>query len=247
MQVNILTFFTHLGTFMFDIQQMKLELGTENEVLLKNISLDDDLDCYLLINGKEKKVSTFALNTILDAIIGNISKKDTYKDFSRALETINHVFKMWEKDGEKIGWLNIFIGIRAKENLVFSTIWNPSWYLIKRDGEIIEVTDKNDTKKEFSFISSGDINDGEVIVIASSRLLDFLSKTDIRESVMGQKTEDILKNIENILKWENTEKNIALLALRNSFLGSYKSTTISGQYLEKVKYIWMKSLDNIVI
>jgi hypothetical protein len=232
---------------MFDIQQIKLELWTENEVLLKNISLDNDLDCYILINAKDKKSSTFTLNTLLDAIIGNISPKETYKDFSRALETVNHVFKMWEKDWEKMHTMSVFVAIRSKESLVFSTIWTPSGYLIKRDGDVIEITDKNDTKREFSFISSGEIADWEVVIISSSRLLDLLSKTDIRESVMGQKTEEILKHLESILQWENTEKNIALIALRNSFLWSYKSSSSTGRYLEKVKYIALKWLDNIVV
>jgi len=94
---------------MFDIHQLKLEFGKENEALVKNINLDDDLDCYILIDAREKKISTLALNTLLDAIIGNISAGDTYKDFSRALETVNHMFKTRERDGEQITGISIFI------------------------------------------------------------------------------------------------------------------------------------------
>lgn len=204
------------------------------------------MDCYILVDSREKKISTLALNTLLDAIIGNISKGDTYKDFSRALETVNHMFKTRERDGEKISGISIFIWIRNKDTLTFSTVGTPSGYLIKRDGEIIEITDKNDTKKEFSFISSGDINDGETVILSSSRLLDYLSKTDIRESVMGHKSETIGKHLETVLSGEDLEVNISFVILRNVFFGDIKSTTKVGKYTEIAKHITMKWLDNIV-
>ncbi len=231
---------------MFDIHQLKLEFWKENEALIKNINLDNDLDCYILVDSREKKISTLALNTLLDAIIGNISKGDTYKDFSRALETVNHMFKTRERDGEKINGISIFIWIRNRDTLTFSTVGTPSGYLIKRDGEIIEITDKNDTKKEFSFISSGDINDGETVILASSRLLDYLSKTDIRESVMGHKSETIGKHLETVLSGEELEVNISFVILRNVFFGDIKSTTKVGRYAEIAKHLTMKWLDNMV-
>lgn len=247
-QIAVSLHFTLLifSACMFDIHQLKLEFWKENEALIKNISLDNELDCYILVDAREKKISTLALNTLLDAVIGNISKSDTYKDFSRALETVNHMFKTRERDGEKIGGISIFIWIRNKETLTFSTVGTPSGYLIKRDGEIIEITDKNDTKKEFSFISSGDINDGETIILSSSRLLDYLSKTDIRESVMGHKSETIGKHLEQVLSGEELEDNMSFIILRNTFFGDVKSTTKMGKYGEIAKYAAMKGLDNIV-
>lgn len=231
---------------MFDIHQAKLEFWKENEALIKNINLDTDLDCYILVDSREKKISTLALNTLLDSVIGNISKHDTYRDFSRALETVNHMFRSRERDGEKITGINIFIWIRNKDNLTFSTVGSPSGYLIKRDGEVIEITDKNDVKKEFSFISNGDINDGETIILSSSRLLDYLSKTDIRESVLGHTSEDIAQHLESVLTGESIEDNISLIVLRNTFFGEMKSTTKLGRYGEIAKYTALRWLDNVV-
>jgi hypothetical protein len=49
---------------------------------------------------------------------------------------------------------------------------------------VIEVTDKDETPKDFNYISSGDIADGESLIVSSTRLLDILSKDDIADGLL---------------------------------------------------------------
>lgn len=232
---------------MFDIHQAKIDILKENDVTIRHINLDIDLECFILIDSEDKKISQLILTNILDTLIGNISKYNTYKDFSSALERINSLLKNWQDDKNKIKGLNIFIGVLNKSNLTFSNIGRPSWYLIKGDGELVEIIDKWDIKKEFSFISSGDINDEEVIILSTGRLLDYLSRSDIRESAGLGKAEEINRNLENILRGENIEENIGILSMKNNFFIVPKEDTKISNYLSKIKYLWMKAFDNKIV
>ena len=230
---------------MFDIYHSKLDLNFENEVVDKIINLDAGLDAFILIDSEDKKIATIALNSILDALIWNINTEDTYKQFSAALEVINQVFKTWQNDGDKIKWLNIFIGILQRKNLVFSTLWNMSGYLIKRDGDITEILDSSDIgKKEFSFISNWDINEWELVIIWSNRLFDALSKSDLRESALMDNSENIIKNIQTILSGENIEKNIGFFAIKNDYFAPPREQTTVSHYFDSFKHFGMKCLDN---
>ena len=230
---------------MFDIRHSKLDLNFDNEVIDKVINLDDGLDAFILIDSEDKKIATIAFNSLLDSFIGQINKDDTYKQFSWALESVNQIFKTWQNEGDKIHGLNIFVGILQRKNLIFSTFGKPSGYLVKRDGEIIEIIDHSDiSKKEFSFISNGDINEWEVIIVGSNVLFDELSKSDLRENALLDSSENIIGNIESILSAENIDKNIWFFAIKNDYFAPPKEETALENYWEKTKHIFMKCFDN---
>jgi len=107
---------------MFDINQLKIDIKRGNSILLKHINLDAELDCFIIINTKESTIAEVLMTQILDIMIGNISKYNTYKDFSSCLESINYFLKTWQNDGKKIKSLDVFIGILNKSNLIFSTV-----------------------------------------------------------------------------------------------------------------------------
>lgn len=230
---------------MFDIHHSKLDLNFDNEVIDKVINLDAWLDASILIDSEDKKIATIAFNSILDALIGQIDKDDTYKQFSTALEAINQIFKTWQNDGEKIHGLNIFIGILQRKNLIFSTFGRPSGYLLKRDGDIMEIIEREDAgRKEFSFISNGDINEGEMIVIGSNHLFDELSKSDLRETILMESAESVIKNIESILGGENIDKNIGFFVMKNDYFMAPKEPTSLWKYWDMAKHVGMSCLDN---
>lgn len=232
---------------MFDINQLKFDIEKENSILLKHINLDAELECFIIINAKDSTIAEVLLTQILDIIIGNVSKYNTYKDFSSCLESINYFLKTWQNDGKKIKKLDVFIGILNKSNLIFSTIGTPGGYLVKRDGEIIEIIDKEEKQNEFNFISSGDINDGETLVLSSMRLLDILSKTDIRESAELEISEEVNKNLEHILRGENIDENIGLISLKNNFFFEAKEDKKSYIFLKKAKNSFFKIGDNKMV
>ena len=232
---------------MFDINQLKIDIKKENSILLKHINLDAELECFIIIDAKDTKIAEVLLTQILDLMIGNISKYNSYKDFSSCLEWINYFLKTWQNDGKKIKNLNVFIGILNKSNLIFSTIWNPGGYLVKRDGELIEIIEKGEKQNEFSFISSGDINDGETLILSNIRLLDTLSKTDIRESSELENSKEITKNLEHILMGENMDENIWIIVLKNNFFFEPKENKKAHRILERLKHSFFKIGDNKMI
>ena len=89
--------------------------------------------------------------------------------------------------------------------------------------EIIEREDAG--RKEFSFISNGDINEGEMIVIGSNHLFDELSKSDLRETILMESAESVIKNIESILGGENIDKNIGFFVMKNDYFMAPKEPT----------------------
>ena len=146
---------------MIEIASKKIWIKEKNEIILKTIELDSGLDCFILIDTKDQKFAEIILNKLLDCIIWKISFWSAYRDLSIALENTNSIIKNW-KDNEWIDWkLNVFVWVLEDTDLIFSTIWNPSCYLIKKDREIVEVTEKDEVPTTFSFISNWEIKNEE--------------------------------------------------------------------------------------
>jgi hypothetical protein len=57
---------------MFEISSEKIDLQKPNVIKRKDISLDKDLDCFILMSGNNENFMEVALNNILDAIIDKI-------------------------------------------------------------------------------------------------------------------------------------------------------------------------------
>ena len=100
--------------------------------------------------------------------------------------------------------------------------------------------DKEENPKDFNFISSGDIADGESLIVSTMRLLDILSKDDIKDGLEGGDIERSGENIEHILLHEHTGKNIGYI----SFKKQKDSQEWKNQFLEKCMYTLLKIWDN---
>ncbi|MDD3301941.1 MAG: hypothetical protein PHN31_00155 [Candidatus Gracilibacteria bacterium] len=207
---------------MIEISSKKIELKKKNEILLKTIELDSDLSCFILIDSEDKKFSEIILNKIIDNIIGKISKQSAYKDFSLALENTNIILKSWRQEEGLIGKLSIIVAVLNDKNLIFSTIGLPSGYLIKRDKEIIEITEKDDNKKEFSFISNGELKGEEIVILCSDRLLHHISKSDIIDSIDVDKIDDVSNNLEITLLEEKLNKNLGFIVIKEAYFKDVK-------------------------
>jgi hypothetical protein len=86
---------------MFEIQSEKLQFQKDNLILQKNISLDTDLDCFIILSSKNHNLCELIMKNSLDYIIDKISITETYEDFSIALENINAFLKTWKIDTDK--------------------------------------------------------------------------------------------------------------------------------------------------
>jgi len=218
----------------------KIDFWGKNLIKSHHVNLDVDLDCIILFSIKDQKLWDLLYNKIVDAIIDRIHPKNTYKDLSNALENINAFLSNWKRNGEKISSLHAIIGVYHQKTFYFSTIWDASCYLYNTHGDVIEVTDKEENPKDFNFISSGDIADGESLIVSTMRLLDILSKDDIKDGLEGGDIERSGENIEHILLHEHTGKNIGYI----SFKKQKDSQEWKNQFLEKCMYTLLKIWDN---
>ncbi|PIE85085.1 hypothetical protein CSA08_04040 [Candidatus Gracilibacteria bacterium] len=226
---------------MFDFSSKILDFGKKNIIINRNISLDEGLECFLLISSSDLTLADNVLNKILDLIIDKIGKEDSYSDFSLALQNINSFLKQWNKDLEKELKINIIIGLLDENTFLFSEIGKVSCYLIKNNNELLEVTDKKYNKKQFGFISSGELSEGEIIVMGTHKLLNYLSNSDFLDGARLDTLEAFNENIVDILNSEIIEKNLGITSIK------YKSNGVLNNKSSKflfIKEFFIKLLDN---
>jgi len=225
-----------------------IDFKKENKVIVKSINLDVDLNLFLIVNSRSHTFAELVFTKILDTTIDKITTTNTYKDFSITLEHLNTLLRTWRSENDNNGiWIDIsvFIAILNKSNLYFSNIWNPSAYLVKDTNEVVEITEKEEKKREFNFISEWKLDFWDTIILASSRLLNYLSYSDFSDSSVWKKAPDVIRNIESIIQEERMDLNIAILTLKYNFLTEKPKEENKNLQLF-YKYLY-KSLDNIVI
>lgn len=226
---------------MFEISSKKVDFEKENTLIKRNINLDKNLDCFILISTNNANFWDLILNNILEFIIDKISKDNSYNDFSVALESVNSFIKTWDTDSEEKVKLDIIIWILNWNNYIFSNIWKSSCYLINNKSEVIELTNKEENKKEFNYVSSWDLNNWEIIVSSTKRLLNYLSNSDFIDwLVLSEDIEIFNKNIKNILKSELLEENILVSSLK--YTSNQKEVELTNIDLLKDKFL--EALDN---
>ena len=225
---------------MLETDIRKIQFHGDNYLKVQHVNLDEELDIVLLVSCDDEKLAGLLDSKILDAMIDRIHPKNVYKDFSSALENINNFLGNWKSQQETIQSLSAIIGVYYKKTFYFSTIGKASCYLYNSNGEIIEVSDKNDSPTDFNFISSGDIWDGESLILASMRLLEILSSDDLKDGVISGHMKRSGENIEYILLQENIPYNIGVASLQKEF--TYKEH--SSEWMERAKYYTFKIFDN---
>ncbi len=228
---------------MIDYSIVKLENNNASKVVVKYVSLDHKLDFFMVIDSNKKDYTKIIENKILDFIIDKISITNTYKDFSLALEKINNIIKTYNQDNkDNKNYLNVLVSVLNKDNFIFSNIWNSSLYLIKETNETIEITDKNDIKKEFNYIFEATLEHKDILIVSSTRLLEYLSYSDFTDSAILWNVNKINKNIELILSWEKVNKNIVSLAIE--YKNKEQKQTKDKIILEKTYKWFLKLMDN---
>lgn len=240
---------------MFEISSKKIDLWKQNICKKKNISLNKDLDCFIVINSNNEKFIDLTIRNILDFIIDKISIENTYREFSIALEDINSFIKTWKLDSKNDIKIDIFIWILNKNNFMFSNLWECSCLLIKEDNEIIELINKKDNKKEFSFISNWELKENEIVFITSNIILNYLSNSDIIDWLDQERNLDLFnQNIEDILRKEIIEDNILVTSLKfnpinyskEEFIVS-RNPSLLNKIIRKISYIKkLKITKNII-
>lgn len=226
--------------FYFDVKNYQTDLW-ENTTAGKNIQIDENLNCFVLIDSSNKKIVTPLLNKIVDYLIDTITIKDTYNTFSVSLESINFFIKTLKDKENNLENLNIIIWLLEKNNLHFAKIWKASCFLLNQKKEIIEISDRNDKNNTFDYISSGKITYWEIVVLASQNLWEYLTNSDWQDISKLSEIEKILENITHILQDEKAQTNISIAWIFSDYIASWSGVNYK---LEKVKNLFYKTIDN---
>lgn len=199
---------------MFDISVKKIDFEKQNTIIKKNINLDNNLDCFILLSSSNEKLAENLINNTLEYLIDKVSKEDTYNDFMIALEHINSYLKTWNLDQENKDDIDMIIWILNENSYIFSNIWKSSACLINKNSEVIELTEKWENKKEFSYISEWKLLSWEIIISWTIEILNYLTKSDLIDwLILAEDIKIFNKNIKNILKSEILELNCLVSSL----------------------------------
>ncbi len=227
---------------MFEISVKKVDFEKQNTIIKRNINLDKNLDCFILVSSSNEKLAENLINNTLEFLIDKISKTDTYNDFMIALEHLNSYIKTWRLDEEKKDSLDMIIWILNENSYTFSNIWKSSACLLNRDSEVIELTEKWENKDEFSYISEWKLLNWEIIISSTIELLNYLSKSDLIDwLILSEDIKIFNKNIKNILKSEIIDINYLVSSLK---FKSKKIDDWEDSKFEIIKNNLAKVIDN---
>lgn len=225
---------------MYSFDTISLSRQSNPALISKQIHLDSDLDLFFLIETNDSRLTDLLDRKILDASLGNIDLQNVYKDFSGVLENINGVLRTWRQDAEQKPKVHMVAGVLHRNTFLFSTVWRASCYLIKAEGEVLEITDSKDKPEEFVFISNGKLDVGDTISMSSRRLFKYLSESDFSDSLRDSDVEHFHKNISLILNEELWGKDIIV----SSFMYYLE---LGEPATHKWKDVLFRMLDNAIV
>lgn len=133
--------------------------------------------------------------------------KDPYERFEIALKAINGILSEFksQKTSGYIGNLNIVVSAIVGEDLYLSQTGDAEAYLIrKRYISIISegLNEDNADGDIFTNIASGKIEIGDFVLFSSTRLLRYISKTDLAKCVYKENIIETLNEIKDIISTE---------------------------------------------
>ena len=132
---------------------------------------------------------------------------EPYTRFELALKAVNGVIAEFkgQKSSGYIGNLNVIISAVVGDDLLLSQCGDAEAYLIrKRFVSIIseglnEGAEPDDT---FSSIASGKIESGDIVLFSSTRLVRYISKNDLAESVHRKNIIEALNEVKDVISTE---------------------------------------------
>lgn len=231
---------------MFDLSSKIINKDKQNHIIKKNISLDTNLDCFIHIDSHSKNFAEAFLNKVVDHIIDKISIKNTYWDFSIALENINAFIKAWNTDNTEKQSANVIIWILHNNNFIFSNIGNSAAYLVNKNEELVNLTDHKNLKDSFSYISNWELSNNEFILISSVNILNYLSQSDIVDGIDNNKDiNHFTENIAQILNSEDTNENIIYSSFK--YQSGQQEEILENKYLKFIQEKWFVLLDTAIM
>ena len=133
---------------------------------------------------------------------------DPYVRFERALKSVNEVLAQFkaQKASSYIGNLNIIVSAIVDNQLLLAQSGDAEAYLIrKRYVSIVSegLSDEAETSEDvFASIASGEIEAGDFVLFSSTRLIRYISKTDLAQSVHKGDVAESLDEVKDIISTE---------------------------------------------
>lgn len=139
-------------------------------------------------------------------------EKDPYERFEDALKEVNSQINAFKEEtvSKFIGNLHVIIGIVVGDELHISQTGDAEAYLIrKRYCSVISegLSDPNSkTDETFSNIASGSLEPGDFVILATTRLLRYISKSDFINTLNPQDLVESLSDLKDALTPEILSK-----------------------------------------
>lgn len=150
---------------------------------------------------------------------------EPYNRFEVALKAANGVLKEFKskKSSEYIGNLNIIVAAIVGDDLFLSQTGDSEAYMIrKRYVTVISEGLSDDSSSEgdvFQSIASGKIEAGDFVLFSSTRLLRYISKTDLAQTVNRKSIVETLDEIKDTISTEILGR-VGLTGILFSLVGS---------------------------
>lgn len=215
--------------------------NSENSVVTNHINLWEEIDAYIAISTNDHKLLDLISKKIYDVLISKIIWVDTYTELSEWLDSLNTHLQSYSDSGYNLVSLSIIIWIQEKNILHFSKMWKASALLIKKNSEVVEITDVKEEPSNFVYISNGNIKSGEILVFSSTRILNHLTNTELLESASLDTLDEQNKNIKEIVSEENIWKDISIISFKYEYEREekwvdifWKASDFANLWVEKV-------------
>lgn len=135
---------------------------------------------------------------------------DPYARFEVALKAVNETIQGFEEKrvSKKAGQLNIIIAALSDTDLLLSSTGDSEAYLIRRR-HVSVISDGLATNKKgelFTNIASGTLDHGDYVLLATTRVLRYLTKGDIGKIFASGDVDDCLEELKDFLSTEVLER-----------------------------------------
>ncbi len=133
--------------------------------------------------------------------------KDPYGRFESALKAINEVLAQFkaQKTSGYIGNLNVIVAAIVGNDLFLTQSSDAEAYLIrKRYVSIVSegLNEEASGEDVFSTIANGKIEEGDIVLFSSTRLIRYIGKSDLAEGVHRKDIAQALANVRDIISTE---------------------------------------------
>ena len=134
-------------------------------------------------------------------------EKESYARFESALKAINGVLAKFkaEKTSGYIGNLNVIVAAIVGDELLLAQTGDAEAYLVrKRYISIVSegLSEESNGEDVFSTIANGKIEEGDVVMFSSTRLIRYIGKSDLAEAVHRKDMAQALANVRDIIATE---------------------------------------------